>query len=70
MIKANLKKLLEDRSMTMHELSVLTNIDYKTIQKIYYNRSKALHYSTIDKICDVLDCEINELLIREKKDDF
>lgn len=63
MIKTNLWKLLSDRHMTQSELAVLTGIRPSTICSIYNNSCTFLKLEHIDKICAVLDCTVQELIL-------
>lgn len=63
MIKTNLRKLLSDRHMTQSELAVLTGIRPSTICSIYNNSCTFLKLEHIDKICAVLDCTVQELIL-------
>ena len=63
MIKINLRKLLSDRGMTQSELASRTGIRPSTICAVYNNSCAFLKLEHIDKICSVLKCEVQELLI-------
>lgn len=62
MIKINLRKLLSERHMTQAELAELTGIRPSTICDICNNTCSFLKVNNIDKICTVLDCEVQELI--------
>ena len=63
MIKINLRKLLSDRGMTQSELASRTGIRPSTICAVYNNSCAFLKLDHIDKICSILKCEVQELLI-------
>lgn len=56
-----LKKLLEERSMSMRKLSELTEIDTATISRIINGKRKA-NLQHLKKIADSLDVPISELI--------
>ena len=62
MVKINLRKLLAEKSMTQSELAALTGIRPSTICDICNNTCSFLKIDNIDKICAVLECEIQELI--------
>ncbi len=64
MIKINLSKLLGEKRMSQAELSRKTGINPNTINAIYNEYVQYINKSDIDKICEVLDCEITDLLVR------
>ncbi|MBP1560355.1 MAG: helix-turn-helix transcriptional regulator [Oscillospiraceae bacterium] len=63
MIKINLRKLISERHMTQAELAELTGIRPSTICDICNNTCSFLKINNIDKICTVLGCEVQELIL-------
>lgn len=66
-IECRLGELLEARSMTLVRLSELVGISVVNLSVLKNNRAKAIRYSTLRLICDALDCEVGELLVRGPK---
>lgn len=62
MIKINLSRLLGERRMTQKQLSQLTGIRANTINDLYHEIAVSLKVEHLDKICEVLDCSINDLI--------
>lgn len=62
MVKINLRKLLAEKRMTQSELAALTGIRPSTICDICNNTCSFLKIDNIDKICAVLECDIQELI--------
>lgn len=48
--------------MSQRKLSIKTEIDIKTIQKIYRTPTATVTTATLDKIARVLDVDVRELL--------
>ena len=63
MIKINLRKLLSERGMTQAELSVRTGIRPSTICDICGNSCTFLKLEHIEKICFVLDCKVQDIIL-------
>ena len=61
MIKIKLSDLLGKHKMTQAALARATNIRPATISKMYYEESKRLDISQINRICNVFNCEISDL---------
>jgi len=61
MIKIKLSDLLVKHKMTKAALARATNIRPATISKMYYEESKRLDISQINRICNVFNCEISDL---------
>ena len=62
MIRIHLSKLLGERRMTQKRLSELTGIRRNTINEWYHEIVVSLKVEHIDKICEVLDCSVKELI--------
>ena len=67
-MKLKLKELLEERGRTRQWLSKKTGIDLNNITRMYNggNPNGSIAYSTIDRICNALECEPNDLLEVER----
>nr|WP_245348411.1 helix-turn-helix domain-containing protein [Paeniglutamicibacter psychrophenolicus] len=55
-------ELLEERSMTLVELSERVDISVVNLSILKNNRARAMRFSTLQAICKALDCEVGELL--------
>ena len=64
MLKINLRKLLTDKRMNQSELAALTEIRLSTICDICNNNCLSLKIDNdnIDKICEVLGCDVQALI--------
>lgn len=61
-IVARLDVLLEDRGMTLTELAERVGVTVVNLSVLKNNRAKAVRFSTLTAICDVLDCEPGDVL--------
>ncbi|GAA3417161.1 helix-turn-helix domain-containing protein [Streptosporangium vulgare] len=61
-IEVHLDRLLEERSMTLVELADKVGITNVNLSILKNNRAKAIRFSTLSKICEVLDCQPGDLL--------
>lgn len=64
MIRIYLSRLLGERRMTQADLSRKTGIRAATINEIYNEFSERINLEHLDKICEVLGCELSELIQR------
>ncbi|MBD5143211.1 MAG: helix-turn-helix transcriptional regulator [Oscillospiraceae bacterium] len=62
-LKLNLDKILEEKHMTRYQLAKITDIKYQTIDNYYKNRVTRYDGYILSRICEALDCEINDVLI-------
>ena len=62
MIRIKISDLLGKHKMTQASLARAANIRPATVSKMYYEESKRLDISQLNRICDVFNCEISDLL--------
>lgn len=62
-MKIRLSELLERERMTQAELARLTHIRPSTVCDMYNNNCSFIKLEHIQRICRVLDCGIEELII-------
>ncbi|MBO0448798.1 helix-turn-helix transcriptional regulator [Enterococcus sp. MJM12] len=65
-IVVNLDVMLAKRKMSVTELSEKVGITMANISILKNGKAKAIRFSTLEKICDVLDCQPGDILIYEK----
>jgi putative transcriptional regulator len=61
-IHCHLDELLADRGMTLTELSRRVGVSLVNLSVLKNDRAKAIRFSTLKAICDVLDCQVGDLL--------
>lgn len=62
MVRIKLSKLLGEKRITQKQLSDLTGIRPNTINDWYHEIIISIKMEHIDKICEVLNCRIDELI--------
>ena len=67
-IIVNLDVMLAKRKMSMNELSDQVGITLSNLSILKNNKGKAIRFSTLEAICEVLDCQQGELLEFVKED--
>jgi putative transcriptional regulator len=65
-IACHLGALLEEREMTLTALADEVGVSLVNLSIMKNNRAKAIRYSTLTAICQVLDCQPGELLSVER----
>ena len=63
MIKIRLSTLLGERKWTQADLARRTGIRPNTINELYHEMAERVNLEQLDKICEVLDCDLSELLV-------
>lgn len=61
-IIVNLDVMLAKRKMSMNELSEKVGITLANLSILKNNKGKAIRFSTLDTICEVLECQPGDLL--------
>lgn len=62
MIRCNLSILMAERNIKMSQLVSETGISKTALTDLVYNRSKAIQFNTINKLCIFLDVTPSELI--------
>ncbi len=62
MIRICLDKTLDKRHISRYELAKRTGIQYQIIDKYYKNKVKRYDSFVLERICDALDCDIDEII--------
>lgn len=62
MIRNYLARLLVEKQMTRKELSILTGIRPNTIGDLCNGFAERASFENLSKICEALDCRIDQLL--------
>lgn len=58
----NLDMMLAKRKMTLSELSERVDISIVNLSILKTGKARAVRLSTLDAICDVLDCQPGDIL--------
>lgn len=65
MIVVHLEQLLEERGMTLTELSARVGLTLANLSILKTGKARAIRFSTLAAICDTLDCQPGDLLTSE-----
>lgn len=65
MIRILLSTRLGERRWTQADLARATGIRPSTINDLYHEIADRVNLEHLDLICEALDCELDELIIRE-----
>ena len=68
MVRILLAVRLAERKWTQADLARMTGIRPTTINEMYHELVERVNLEHLELICNALDCELNELLIREEDD--
>ena len=68
MIRINLDVVLAKKKMSVTELSEKVGITMANISILKNGKAKAIRFTTLDKICEVLECQPGDILEYTKDD--
>ncbi len=68
MIVVNLDVMMAKRKISSYELAQKVGITAANLSILKTNKGKAIRFSTLDKICEVLDCKPGDILDYEEGD--
>lgn len=66
MIVINLDVMMAKRKMSLNELSSKVGISLANLSILKNNKAKAIRFSTLDAICQALDCSVEDILEYKK----
>jgi len=69
MIIVNLDVMMAKRKISSYELAEQVGITPANLSILKTNKGKAIRFSTLDKICEVLDCSPGDILDYKKGED-
>lgn len=64
-ISVTLDRLLEERGMTLTELSERIGLTLANLSILKTGKARAIRFSTLDALCRELDCQPGDLLVHE-----
>jgi putative transcriptional regulator len=61
-ILINLDRVMLDRRISLKELSIETGINMSNLSLLKNGRVRAVRFSTLEAICELLDCQPGDIL--------
>jgi len=68
MIVVNLDVMMAKRKISSQELAEKIGITQANLSILKTNKGKAIRFSTLEKICEVLECNPGDILDYKKED--
>ncbi len=68
-VKITLKQVRQARNLSQNKLAQLIGMTLQTVQRIEYGEAKSIPLDTLDKLCEALNCQTGDLLVRIPDDD-
>ncbi len=67
-IQSKLSLLMGDKRYTIQDVHEKTGLSRNTISALYNDKTTRVDLETIDRLCELFDCEISELFVRSTKE--
>jgi putative transcriptional regulator len=67
-IIVNLDVMMATRKMSLNELSDIVNITLSNLSKLKTGKVKAIRFSTLEAVCEALDCQPGDILEYAKEE--
>ena len=64
-----LDRVMADRKISLNELSEKVGVANVNLSKLRNGRVSAIRFSTLEAICDVLDCQPGDILEFQRESD-
>ncbi len=65
MIRCHLSRLMGERKMNIADVARETGLNRNTVTLLYKETASRIEMETIDKLCELFNCEVGDLLERE-----
>lgn len=66
-IIVNMDVMMAKRKMSLNELAEIVNISLANLSKLKTSKVKAIRFSTLEAVCDALDCQPGDILEYNKE---
>ena len=66
MLQLNVLELLKQKKKTKYWLFTQLEMSYTNFNNIVSNKTRSIKYDNIEKFCELLDCEPNDLFNKVK----
>lgn len=67
-IVLRLDRVMADRKMSLNELSARVGVANVNLSKIKTGKISAIRFSTLEAICDVLDCQPGDIMEYQREE--
>lgn len=69
MIQVNLDVMMAKRKISLNELARRMDLSLANLSILKNNKCRAIRFSTLNSLCEILDCEAGDILVYVKGDE-
>ena len=62
MIKCHLSRIMGEKRFTITEVARITGMSNTTISNLYNEKVKRLDFDTLEKLCKIFKCKVEDLI--------
>jgi putative transcriptional regulator len=66
MIQLKINELLKKNKKTKYWFVKNMEGGYQSLTRLMNNETKSIRFDTLEKLCDIFDCEIEDIIVRKK----
>ena len=66
MIQVNLDVMMAKRKISLNELAKRMDISLANLSILKNNKCKAIRFGTLSSLCEILECEVGDILVYTK----
>lgn len=66
MIYIRVKEILKEKNAVNIGLLKKWNGGYQALSHLMNNETSGIHFDTLEKMCEILDCEPGDIIVRKK----
>ncbi len=66
-LEIRLKEVREKKGLSQNKLANRLDMSLQNIQRIEYGKAKSIPIDTLDKLCQVLECGVEDILVYSDK---
>jgi len=70
MIRSNLKPILDERELSIRQVSRDLDYGFETVRKLYNDEMERYPRDLLTKLCDYLEVGIEQLLVYEEQSEY
>ena len=66
-MRLNIKDLVDKKGLNRHQFGQLIQVGYTAACNLYNGNTERIYFETLERICKVLECTPNDILIPDDK---
>jgi len=66
-IKCDLRRLLDERGMSIRQLERESEVNFETLRRMYHDETRQFNRDSLTAVCNALGCDVGDVLILSEK---